>query len=51
MKIFATSDIYGNKALIYLVREITKKENADDFRRIFDKHLANLNSCFLALRR
>jgi len=29
MKIFATSDIHGNKALIYLIREIVKKENID----------------------
>ncbi len=27
MKIFATSDIHGNKALIYLIRNIVKKEN------------------------
>ena len=26
MKIFVTSDIHGNKALIYLIREIVKKE-------------------------
>lgn len=29
MKIFATSDIYGNKALIYRIREIVKKGNID----------------------
>lgn len=29
MRIFATSDIHGNKALIYLIREIVKKENID----------------------
>ena len=29
MKIFATSDIHGNKALIYLIREIVKKEDID----------------------
>ncbi|MBU3933321.1 MAG: metallophosphoesterase, partial [Candidatus Omnitrophica bacterium] len=29
MKILATSDIHGNKALIYLVRKIVKKENID----------------------
>ena len=29
MKIFATSDIHGNKALIYLIRSIVKKENID----------------------
>jgi|GEM_PF-1004462 len=29
MKIFATSDIHGNKALIYLIREVAKKENID----------------------
>ncbi len=29
MKILATADIHGNKALIYLIREIVKKENID----------------------
>jgi len=29
MKIFATSDIHGNKVLVYLIREIVKKENID----------------------
>lgn len=29
MKIFATADIHGNKALIYLIREVVKKENID----------------------
>jgi len=29
MKIFATSDIHGNKALIYLIRRIIEKENID----------------------
>ena len=29
MKIFATADIHGNKALIYLVRKIVEKENID----------------------
>lgn len=29
MKIFATSDIHGNKALIYLIRKTIKKENID----------------------
>lgn len=29
MKILATSDIHGNKALIYLIHDIVKKENVD----------------------
>ena len=29
MKIFATSDIHGNKTLVYLIRKIVKKENID----------------------
>jgi len=29
MKIFATSDIHGNKALIYLIRKIVKEEEID----------------------
>lgn len=29
MKIFVTADIHGNKALIYLIREVLKKENID----------------------
>ncbi|MGR3177068.1 MAG: metallophosphoesterase [Candidatus Anammoxibacter sp.] len=29
MKIFATSDIHGNKALIYRVFELLKSENID----------------------
>jgi len=29
MKLFATSDIHGNKALVYLIRSIVKKENID----------------------
>ena len=29
MKILATSDIHGNKALIYLVLQIIRKENID----------------------
>ncbi len=29
MKIFATADIHGNKALIYLIREMIKKEEID----------------------
>jgi Icc-related predicted phosphoesterase len=29
MKILATSDIHGNKALIYLIHSIARKENAD----------------------
>ena len=29
MKIFATSDIHGNKALIYLIHDIVKKEDVD----------------------
>ena len=51
MKIFATSDIHGNKALIYLVHKIIKKENIDaliivgditpkGFYRLFDNALS-----------
>ncbi len=29
MKIFATADIHGNKSLIYLIREMIKKEEID----------------------
>ena len=51
MKIFATSDIHGNKALIYLIRRIIEKENIDvtiiagdiapkGFYRLFDNGLS-----------
>ena len=29
MKILATSDIHGNKALVYLIRRTVEKENVD----------------------